>query len=230
MTFTKVTCRRYTLWGERSPVPATRNGGADSRASTCARSAPVASHAGRDRAGREPRPQRRGFRAEFLRSVPRVEVGVAVTGVSGRTARPTSPVDTATQAVAPVRPPVRCGDGGGPNPFDDILGRRSDVPLRRGQMRVAEDPLNVAIGINVTGEPVGGRVPKIVQGPVGAQRRVRAGEHRPRGVVGQRTERPSQRPPQRVIGPRRDQPAHLLLVEPQPHERVRGSRHLLQRP
>ena len=82
----------------------------------------------------------------------------------------------------------------------------------------------------VAGHPVSGRMTKIMKPPAAAQRGAGPGEHRPGRVVGQRPERPPQRPPQRVIGPRRDQPVHLLLVKPQPHERIRGGRQRLQRP
>jgi hypothetical protein len=71
---------------------------------------------------------------------------------------------------------------------------------------------------------------KIMQPPAAAQRGAGPGEHRPGRVVRQRPERPPQRPPQRVVGSRRHQPVHLLLVEPQPHERIRGGRQRLQRP
>ena len=43
-------------------------------------------------------------------------------------------------------------------------------------------------------------------------------------------ERAAQRPPQRVVRPGRDQAVQLRLIQPQPHERVRGGRQLLQVP
>ena len=55
-------------------------------------------------------------------------------------------------------------------------------------------------------------------------------EHPIGGVVGQRPERSPQCPPQRVVGLGRDQAARLRLIQPQPHERVRRGRHLLDRP
>ena len=55
-------------------------------------------------------------------------------------------------------------------------------------------------------------------------------EHPVGGVVAQRPERAAQRPPQRVIRPGRDQAVHLRLIQPQPHERIRGSWQLLQMP
>ena len=53
-------------------------------------------------------------------------------------------------------------------------------------------------------------------------------EHAVHGVIGKRPDRAAQRPPQRLPPPLRDKVSHLHLVEPQPHERVRGGRQLLQ--
>ena len=47
--------------------------------------------------------------------------------------------------------------------------------------------------------------------------------------IGQRPQRTAGRPPQRLIPTHRDETLDLGLVEPQPNERVRGSRPLLQR-
>ena len=74
-------------------------------------------------------------------------------------------------------------------------------------------------------------MPKIVQRPVGAKGLVRPDEHGPRRVIGQRPERLPQSPPHRVVGPGRRLAAHLLLlIQAQPHERIRRGRQLLQRP
>ena len=74
----------------------------------------------------------------------------------------------------------------------------------------------------VTGHPVSRRMTQVMQGPIRAQSRVRPGEHRPGRIVGQRPERPPQRPPQRLIPASRHQAGHLRLIQPQPHERIRG--------
>ena len=57
---------------------------------------------------------------------------------------------------------------------------------------------------------------------------VHALEHAVHGVISKRPDRAAQRPPQRLPPPFRDQVGHLHLVKPQPHERVRGGRQLLQ--
>ena len=80
----------------------------------------------------------------------------------------------------------------------------------------------------VTGHPVGRRMTKVMQRPVRAHRGAGPGEHQPGRVVSQRPERAPQRPPQRLIPPSGDEPAHLSLIQPQPHERVRGCGQLLQ--
>ena len=72
-------------------------------------------------------------------------------------------------------------------------------------------------------------MPQIMQGPVRPQRRVGAGEHQPGRVITQRPPRPPQRPPQRLIPASGHQPPDLLLIQPQPHERVRRGGQLLQR-
>ena len=82
----------------------------------------------------------------------------------------------------------------------------------------------------VAGHPVGGQVPQVMQGPVGAERVVGPGEHPVGRVIAQLAERAAQRPPQRVVRPGRDQAVQLRLIQPQPHERVRGGRQLLQVP
>jgi len=69
-----------------------------------------------------------------------------------------------------------------------------------------------------------------VQRPVRPQRRTRPGEHRAGRVIRQRPERAPQRPPHRVVRPGRHQAVRLLLVETQPHERVRRRRQRLHRP
>ena len=71
---------------------------------------------------------------------------------------------------------------------------------------------------------------KILQGPVRAQDGAGPGEHGPGRIVGQRPERPPQRPPQRLIPASGHQAGHLRLIQPQPHERIRGRGQLLQRP
>jgi hypothetical protein len=50
------------------------------------------------------------------------------------------------------------------------------------------------------------------------------------GRVGQLPERAPQRPPQRLIQAARHQALHLRLIQPQPYERVRRRRKLLQLP
>ena len=53
-------------------------------------------------------------------------------------------------------------------------------------------------------------------------------EHAVDRMVGQRPHRAAQRPPQRLPPAPGDEPFHLHLVEPQPHERVRGRGKFLQ--
>ena len=55
-------------------------------------------------------------------------------------------------------------------------------------------------------------------------------EHGAGRVIAQRPERAPQRPPHRVVRPGRHLAVRLLLVEPQPHERVRRRRQRLHRP
>jgi hypothetical protein len=94
-----------------------------------------------------------------------------------------------------------------------------------------EDPLDVGQGqVRVADHPLRGGMPQIVQCPVRAQRGVGLVEDHPGGVVCQRPERTAQSPPQCLLRPFRDQVPRLLLVEPQPHERVGRGRQPLQRP
>ncbi len=79
----------------------------------------------------------------------------------------------------------------------------------------------------ILGHPVGGGVPQRVQRRRGPRPVVDPLEHAVHAVVGQRSDRGTQRPPQRLPTSPGDQPLHLHLVEPQPHERVRGRRQLL---
>ena len=68
------------------------------------------------------------------------------------------------------------------------------------------------------------------------QRRIRARhltsplEHAVRRVIGQRPERPAQGPPQRLPAAAGQLAVHLQLIQPQPHERIRRGRQLLQLP
>jgi len=73
-------------------------------------------------------------------------------------------------------------------------------------------------------------MPQVVKAPVRPEGLIRPHEHRPRRVVGQPAERAPPRPPHRIIAARRDQPVQLLLIQTQPHERVRRGRKRLQRP
>ena len=73
-------------------------------------------------------------------------------------------------------------------------------------------------------------MPQIVQRPVLPERLPGPREHAQRRMVGQLPERAPQRPPQRLVRSRQDQAAHLLLIQPQPYERVRRRRKLLHRP
>ena len=73
-------------------------------------------------------------------------------------------------------------------------------------------------------------MPQVMQGPVGAERGAGAAEHPVGGVVAQLAEGSAQCPPQRIIRPSANQAVHLRLIQPQPHERIRGSRQLLQVP
>jgi hypothetical protein len=80
----------------------------------------------------------------------------------------------------------------------------------------------------ILGHTVGRGVPERVQRRRGAGLLVHPLEHAVHRVIGQRPDRAPQRPPQRLPAPTGDQPGHLHLIEPQPHERVGGSRQLLQ--
>ena len=96
---------------------------------------------------------------------------------------------------------------------------------------MAEDPLDVGQRyLRVACHPVGRRMAQVVRRPVPPQRLARPGEHAQRSMVGQLPERAPQRPPQWLVRPCRDQAVHLLLVEPQPDERVRRRRERLHRP
>lgn len=68
------------------------------------------------------------------------------------------------------------------------------------------------------------------QGPVGAQRGVRALEHAVGGVVAELPERPAQGPPQGFVAAGGHQAVELSLIEPQPYERIGGRRQLLDGP
>ena len=58
------------------------------------------------------------------------------------------------------------------DPGDHVAGHRRQVQLRRRQMGVPEHPLHVGQRQRrVSGHPVGSGVTKVVQGPVGAERR-----------------------------------------------------------
>jgi hypothetical protein len=118
----------------------------------------------------------------------------------------------------------------GENLGDHVAGHRREIQLGGGQVGVPEDPLDVGQRqLRIAGHPVGGGMSQVVQGPVGAQRGGGPAEHRPRRVVGQGPQRPAPGPPQRVVAPGRQRLVALALVEPQPHERIRGRRQLLQR-
>jgi hypothetical protein len=73
-------------------------------------------------------------------------------------------------------------------------------------------------------------MPQVVQRPVRSQRFPGTREHAQRRVIRQLPERAPQRPPQRLVLPLGNQAPHLLLVKPQPDERVRRRRKLLHRP
>jgi hypothetical protein len=73
-------------------------------------------------------------------------------------------------------------------------------------------------------------VPEVVQRPVAAGRCLRPVQRRPGRVVGQRPCRRPQRPPQRLVRTPQRARGQRLLVEPQPHERVRRCRQPLHRP
>lgn len=84
--------------------------------------------------------------------------------------------------------------------------------------------------VRIPGHPIRSGMAKIMQGPVRTQPGARPGKLPMRRVIGQRPERTPPRPPQRLIPTGRHQAVDLGLVEPQPHERVRRRRQLLQRP
>lgn len=96
-------------------------------------------------------------------------------------------------------------------------------------MRVTQDPLNVNQGdLRVGRHPVRGRVPQVMQRPVAPQRLLGPAEHHPRRVIAQGAQRAAQRPPHRVSRASRDPAAELLLIQPQPYERIdRRGKHLL---
>ena len=114
---------------------------------------------------------------------------------------------------------------------DDIGRGRGDIPLRRGQVGVAEYPLDIRDrDQRVARQPVGRGMPQVVQGKAPVQARCGPLEHRPRGMIGQRAQRPAQRPPHRLIPGRRHQAVELLLIKAKPDERVRRGRKLLHGP
>ena len=114
---------------------------------------------------------------------------------------------------------------------DDVLRRGRDVNLRRGQVHVTQNPLHVGDRhLRVACHPVGSGMTQVVQRPVRSQRLTRPAEHRAGRVIRQRPERAPQRPPHRVVRPGRHLAVRLLLVDPQPDERVRRRRQRLHRP
>ncbi len=68
-----------------------------------------------------------------------------------------------------------------------------------------------------------------MQRPIRAQAGVGPLEHPVRGVIGQRTVRSAQCPPQRLGPAKRHLAVQLLLIQAQPHERVRRRGKLLYR-
>ena len=114
---------------------------------------------------------------------------------------------------------------------DHVLGHRGQVDLGRAQPGMTHNPLDVGQRhLRIPRHPVGSGVPQVVQRPALPERVPGPGEHAQCRVIGQLPERPPQGPPQRLVRSRRDQAPHLLLVKPQPHERVRRRRKLLHRP
>nr|WP_241989752.1 hypothetical protein [Streptomyces sp. AC1-42W] len=105
-----------------------------------------------------------------------------------------------------------------------------EVDLRGRDVRVPEDPLDVGERqLGVVDHGVGGGVPQVVEGPVGAQDLVRPHQDRAEDGVVQRPDRAPQRHPQRLAGAEADAVlAGRLLVEPQPDERVRRRRQPLE--
>lgn len=180
------------------------SGGASSRASTTSRDRPVAGHVDAGRRGGNclssaaaAGPSRRSSRA-------RARV-CAVTPCPPRTGRSASPADTTPPAGSPMSrtaalPGLLGARGGRARPRSRPRAGRH-ISLGGAEQRVAKYPLHVGQRhLGVAGHPVGGGVPQIVQGPVGAQHGVGPAEHPVGGVIGQRPERPSQRPPQWLVG------------------------------
>ncbi|MFE6187676.1 hypothetical protein ACFQ6U_24930 [Streptomyces sp. NPDC056465] len=94
-------------------------------------------------------------------------------------------------------------------------------------MRVPEDPLHVGQPERwITDHAGSGAVPEVLKSPVRTDSDVHPLEHAMGAVPGQRLKRTPQRPPHRLCPASRHQPVQLLLVKPQPHERI-CRRHLL---
>jgi hypothetical protein len=133
-------------------------------------------------------------------------------------------------AAARARRAVRLGVRVGQHARDDLVLGGRQIDLRGGQMRVAQDPLHIAQRqLRVARHPRRRAVPQVVQGPVRAEHGVGSLEHSMRGVIAQRSPRTAQGPPHRLSPAPGRSAVQLLLIQPQPHERVRRRRHQLRR-
>lgn len=114
---------------------------------------------------------------------------------------------------------------------DDILGCRRGVFLRGREVGMTEDPLNVGQRhIGVVRHSVGRSMAQGMQGPLGIKSCVDSLEHSVRRMVCQPGVGPAADPPQRLLASPGHQTMQLVLIQPQPYERVRRRRDLLSSP